>query len=138
MESVLPLSRRRLGPSSSGAPSGSLPVVVRDAATGLPSWAQAKQVRDILQAIIAERPEATDDRCSNWGHRTTVFHSASCTALRRYHEKLQVEALATDDASYFAGMPTTNFGDLMVQERPDELIERLLHEGLPLDVRWAA
>ena len=90
----------------------------------LPSWAEPK--RDLIEQIIAERPAETADRCRNWGHRHIAFHSPACSELRRYHEQLQREAMAVDDAAFFAGKRTTNFPDLMEQESPDELIGRLV------------
>lgn len=94
----------------------------------LPSWAQAPEPRNLLLAIMAERPEATNDKCPNWGHRVTTYRSLNCTKLRLYYDRLCDEAIALDDDCFAAGRASSHFADIAEQERPDELVDRLLNE----------
>jgi hypothetical protein len=92
----------------------------------LPTWAQAPEPRALIAAIIEERPDAGNPRDPSWGHRTLTYHGNYAPKLRRYFQNLLDEACKLDNAAWQAGEKADRFASLYSQEKPDQLIERLL------------
>lgn len=91
----------------------------------LPAWAQTAEARAIIEAILAERPDFTNDLCRNWGHRVLTYRGRNAADLRRIYD------------SHFEGPLTLAEADALgLGERPDELIGRLMRETRQIAVPY--
>lgn len=100
--------------------------------TALPSWADNCEARSLLQHILAAQPgHRIESHGDTLGGMVLRYEGRDAMLLRNLHDRALTVATNEANARYAAGMSWDQAAvELMVlhrEEKPDALIERLLH-----------
>lgn len=105
---------------------------IADGYIDLPSWAQSRTGRALVAAIIAEQPDSRiESHNDTLGGMVLVYEGRNAMLLRLMHDQALTRATDEANARYAGGMSwdhaAVELMKLHREEKPDALIERLLH-----------
>lgn len=104
----------------------------------LPSWADCDEGRELLAAIVIERPAKRnfDNGCSKWGGWEYAGRTAN--KLRDLYRRHLADICDRERAAYEAGEQygaiTAELNAAMLAEQPDALIKRVLDQPTVMKV----